>query len=954
MCGICGQVRWDGERPRQGLIENMCAAQRHRGPDSRGVHVDDRAGLGIQRLRIIDLETGDQPIYNEDRSVAVVLNGEIYNYRELRERLRRRGHRFATAGDTEAIVHLYEEEGPDCVRSLEGMFGLAIWDAKRGRLVLARDRVGKKPLFYSLRDGVLSFASELRALLQDAEIPREIDLEALDAYLALRWIPAPLSAFEAVRKLPPASVLVLEGGRAEIQRYWALDHNRPPACGDERELVEQLREQLLEAVRKRMISDVPLGAFLSGGVDSSAVVAAMAEQSSEPVRTFSIGFADQRYDELEQARLVAERFGTEHEELVVTPDAVEILPRIVSQYGEPFADSSAIPSFYLAQMARRSVTVALNGDGGDESFAGYSRYVANLALNRAAGLPKALRGSVASLERALPASGRIDSPRSRLGRLAQAANLSPAARHASYLTQLSFEERHNLYTPELRDRLGGRDAAAAAFEQRWTESEAADPLDRMLDTDVGLYLPDDLLTKIDIATMAHSLEGRSPLLDHQLMEFAASLPQSMKVRGRQKKVALRAALRGWIPDQVLDAPKQGFVVPMAEWLRGDLRDLAYETLLDPTAAARGQFRPEAVRTLLDRHIDGREDRSRAIWSLLVLELWQRQIASPEWRPRPVEETGSERKRAALLTGEINSSDWQGRGMAETKTEIEGPDSAGNGDDPVPSGFEPGDAPPTRIGVLEAMRWHWGLVLLPIVLLVGTAIAVGLIRQPVYTATTTLSVGFGAENPSSLPGSVTAAQALSESYSRAIAATPVTRRVARQTGISPQDVTDRISATPIPGTTVVKVRGSADSAGVAIATANTAAAALSNYVESLNGTRAGSPQVLTLFRRAEATYQDRLKSQSEIAETTDAEPSESNEIALKQAQVATQVALLRKQSLASVYGSSQQAYVAPLTVLTSATAASSDRTAKLELLIFVGLVAGLALGAALATVRANWT
>jgi asparagine synthase (glutamine-hydrolysing) len=620
MCGICGQVRWDGRGTERSVLERMCAAQEHRGPDSRGLHLDGGVGLGIQRLRVIDLATGDQPIFNEDGSVAVVLNGEIYNFRELRKRLEGRGHRFRTDGDTEAIVHLYEEEGPDFVRSLQGMFGLALWDSRRRKLILARDRVGKKPLFYCLRDGALSFASELGALVADGEVPRELDYEALDAYLALRWIPAPLSIYAAVRKLPPASTLTLTDGKAQIERYWRLDYGAADGPRDEREVAAELREQLRAAVARRMVSDVPLGAFLSGGIDSSAVVAAMAEQSSQPVRTFSIGFGEKRYDELPLARLVSERFGTEHRELVVEPDAVEILPQIVRHYGEPFADSSAIPSFYLAQMARRDVTVALNGDGGDESFGGYSRYAANLMLARASRLPRPLRRAVAAAARRLPADARIESRRSRLSRLAGALALEAPARHASYLIQLNRSQRIPLYTPWLRERLGPG-TAEQMIERRWEESAATEPLDRMLDVDVGLYLPDDLLAKVDIATMAHSLEARSPLLDPELMQFAAALPSRFKIAGGEKKVALRSALRGWVPDQILDAPKQGFTVPLAEWLRGDLRELAYDTLLDPRATGRGLFEPVAVRELLDRHTFGVEDRSQAIWTLLVLERW---------------------------------------------------------------------------------------------------------------------------------------------------------------------------------------------------------------------------------------------------------------------------------------------------------------------------------------------
>lgn len=631
MCGICGQVRWDGQAPQGALIEDMCLAQEHRGPDARGVHLDSAAGLGIQRLRVIDLATGDQPLFNEDGSVAVVLNGEIYNFRELRARLERAGHRFKTESDTEVIVHLYEEEGSRCVRSLQGMFGLAIWDLRRRRLVLARDRVGKKPLFYSLRDGALSFASELQALLRDPEIPRDLDFEALDAYLALRWIPAPFSAFKAVRKLPPASVLVLESGQIKIDRYWQLDYAAPPPEGSEAELASELREQLRRAVRRRMVSDVPLGAFLSGGVDSAGVVAAMAEISREPVRTFSIGFTTDRYNELPRARLVAEHFGTEHEELTVTPDAIELLPRIVRHYGEPFADSSAIPSFYLAEMTRQRVTVALNGDGGDESFAGYSRYAANLALERLSRVPRPARRAMAALARRLPPDGRIESRRNRLRRLAHAAALEGSQRHAAYLIQLDRRSRAGLYTDQFRQEVGVTETAEAAIERLWSGSSAADPLDRMLDVDVNLYLPDDLLVKMDIATMAHSLEARSPLLDPELMQFAASLDSRSKLRGTQKKVALRAALRNWVPDEILDAPKQGFAVPMADWLRGDLRDLAYDTLLDSRAKSRGYFEPAAVRALLDRHMFGVEDRSQAIWTLLVFEQWHHEHIDA---PRP--------------------------------------------------------------------------------------------------------------------------------------------------------------------------------------------------------------------------------------------------------------------------------------------------------------------------------
>ncbi|HTV21934.1 MAG TPA: asparagine synthase (glutamine-hydrolyzing), partial [Polyangiaceae bacterium] len=363
MCGIAGIARASRAPVERETVERMCAAQAHRGPDARGLHIDEGIGLGIQRLRVVDLVTGDQPIHNEDRSVTVVLNGEIYNFGELRRRLRASGHQFATDGDTEVIVHLYEEHGPACVRELHGMFAFALWDERRGQLLLARDRVGKKPLFYCERPGALSFASELTALMQDAEVPRDVDHHALDAYLALGYVPAPLSAFAAVRKLMPASTLIYRDGIAQTERYWQLDysHKHPPAS--QQEIAAEIREGIRRAVKRRMVADVPMGAFLSGGVDSSAVVAAMAESSPQPVQTFSIGFEEERFNELPQAALVAREFATDHHELVVRPDAIEMLPKMVRHYGEPFADASALPSFYLARFAGEHVTVALNGDG---------------------------------------------------------------------------------------------------------------------------------------------------------------------------------------------------------------------------------------------------------------------------------------------------------------------------------------------------------------------------------------------------------------------------------------------------------------------------------------------------------------------------------------------------------------------------------------------------------------
>lgn len=631
MCGIAGQARTGGEPVAAATVAAMCAAQEHRGPDSRGLHVEGPVGLGIQRLRVIDVETGDQPIYNEDRSVVVVLNGEIYNYAELRRDLQRRGHRLETKGDTEVIAHLYEEYGVECVTHLRGMFAFALWDQRRQRLLVARDRIGKKPLFYSHRDGVLSFASELTALMQDPEIPRDVDLEAIDAYLALGYVPAPLSAFRAVRKLPPAHRLVFEGGKLTTERYWRLDFATKRHFGSEAELHEAIREELRASVRRRLVADVPVGAFLSGGVDSSAVVAAMAEQSPTPVKTFSIGFRDERFDELPRARLVAERFSTDHHELVVEPDAVELLPKMVRHYGEPFGDHSALPCFYLAEMAREQVTVALNGDGGDECFAGYQRYSSNQLAARMELLPAGLRRSLAAAGR------RAEPPRtggSPLQRGLRFATRLDGDRESRYLAQVSIFDRAargSLYGPELAAAASGFEAERALLDP-WREASGRDLVDQLLEVDTGVYLPGDLLAKIDIATMAHSLEGRSPLLDQEFMELAASIPAAQKARGSQRKIALRGALRGWIPDEILDGRKQGFELPVASWLREDLQPYAREVLLDRDAGQRGWLDRAAVETLLDQHRAGAADHGKRIWTLLNLELWARHATGPALEP----------------------------------------------------------------------------------------------------------------------------------------------------------------------------------------------------------------------------------------------------------------------------------------------------------------------------------
>jgi asparagine synthase (glutamine-hydrolysing) len=620
MCGIAGKISTRGPVEKE-LLGRMCDVIEHRGPDSRGLFMDPGVGLGVQRLRIIDLQTGDQPIFNETGSIVLVHNGEIYNYVELREELRRRGHEFSTHGDTEVIVHLYEEYGADCVLHLRGMFAFALWDRDRRLLLLGRDRVGKKPLFYAEREGELWFASEAKSILEDATVPRRPDLDAIDAYLHFQYVPHPLSAFEALRKLPPAHTLVWHEGRTEIRRYWRLSYRRG-AVQTEADAHELIREHLLEATRIRLRSDVPLGAFLSGGVDSSAVVAAMAKQSSGRVKTFSIGFDVAEYDETAHAREVASLYDTDHHELRVEPSALEVMPRLVWHYGEPFADHSAIPSFYLAELTRRHVTVALNGDGGDESFGGYTRYLGNRIAKRVAGWPGPARTLLAQVARAIGPDEHQRSFRTRLDRVARASLMTPPDRYANSMAYFTELEREDLYTPAFRAQIRDR-TAPSVIRGPYLASDAEDDIDRLLDVDVNTYLPGDLLVKMDIATMAHSLEVRSPLLDHRLMEIAASLPGAWKVAGRTTKKVFKDALRPWLPDRILDRPKWGFGVPLGAWFRRELREVPREILLDPQALDRGWFREEAVHRILEEHEAGSYDHTNKIWALIQLELWQR-------------------------------------------------------------------------------------------------------------------------------------------------------------------------------------------------------------------------------------------------------------------------------------------------------------------------------------------
>jgi asparagine synthase (glutamine-hydrolysing) len=604
MCGICGVVSANGSVDPE-RVARMSATLVHRGPDSAGELADPPAALAARRLSIIDLETGDQPIANEDGTLHVVQNGEIYNYRELRRELERAGHSFRTHGDTEVLLHLYEQHGTGFAERLRGMFAVAIWDAPRRRLVLARDRFGIKPLYYRDADGELAFASELRAL------PRgEIDLDALEAFLAFNSIPAPLTIFREVRKLPAGHVLVSEDGKVRLERY-ARPAPLPQRDDEEAELVEELRSRLRDAVRAHLVSDVPVGVLLSGGVDSALLAALAAEETAEPLRTFSIGFEERSFDELADARRVAERYGTRHRELVLRPDAALLLPALAEAFDEPFADSSALPTYLVSELAASDVKVALSGEGGDELFGGYYTYAADLLAARIGGLARLARPVV---ER-LPTSTAKASFDYRAKRFVRSAHLPPLERHHGW---------KEIFSPDLRSELTGRRSAfdpVDLLRDRYEETRGADELARLQDVDLGVYLVDDLLVKTDRASMAHSLEARVPYLDTVVTNLALALPARHKVRGLAKKVLLRKAAEPLLPREIVHGKKRGFSIPAAAWLRGELEPFARETLSVDTLRRQGFFEPTVVQRLLDDHVAGREDRSRQLWGLLAFTLW---------------------------------------------------------------------------------------------------------------------------------------------------------------------------------------------------------------------------------------------------------------------------------------------------------------------------------------------
>lgn len=638
MCGIVGAAWTEAGRPlRDETLNAMTERIVHRGPDDSGVYRDDHAALGFRRLSIVDLSGGHQPLSNEDGTIWTVFNGEIYNFPALRRRLEARGHNLRTHSDTEVIVHLYEDEGPSFFEHLRGMFALAVWDAPRRTLVFGRDRLGQKPLVYQHDGSRITLASELKSLaaLPDGERPRQVDPLALDLYMTYGYIPHPHTIFAGVHKLPPAHYGVWREGALSLHRYWHPDWNAEVrlAPGED---VEQLRALLSEAVAEQMVADVPLGAFLSGGIDSTIIVGLMQKASNHPVRTFAIGFDDPAFDETHYAEVAAKHLGTEHHVFHVKPRAWETIPALADQFDEPFADSSALPTWYVSRETRREVTVALTGDAGDELFAGYDRYraVALAAMfdRLPAGSRRVLSGPVA---RSLPFSVQAKTRMRKVRRLLEAVGKEPVARYLRWIQMYDESARMGLYSDSWLEHL------AAVGARRPGEADPVSMIARALDAagrrddvtramvaDILTYLPCDLLVKVDMASMAHSLECRGPFLDHRVVELAASLPvnRKLRLRGGRSKVVLKEAFAELLPPMIRTRPKMGFGVPINRWFRDTLKNEMRSVLLDPVALNRGLFRPEAVTALIDDHVAGKTDNAYKLWSLLMLELWFRRYS----------------------------------------------------------------------------------------------------------------------------------------------------------------------------------------------------------------------------------------------------------------------------------------------------------------------------------------
>jgi asparagine synthase (glutamine-hydrolysing) len=621
MCGISGIIYRDRDRCVSFAdLKRMCGTLIHRGPDEDGFFVKRNVGLGMRRLKVIDLVTGRQPISNEDGSIWIIFNGEIYNYPELRRQLEEKGHTFSTHTDTETIVHAYEEYGENCVANLNGMFAFAIWDGRIEKLFLARDRIGVKPLYYFVDDECLVFGSELKAILECRHVPRTIDRQALDAFLTFEYIPAPLSIFSEVKKLLPGHLLILQNGKVSTRQYWDLQYNR--LAGDEQELSQALYDLLKDAVRMRLISDVPLGAFLSGGIDSSSLVCLMTELMDRPVKTFSIGFDDPSYNELEYARTVAKYFGTDHHELTIQPDIVNLVSDLIKYLDEPLADVSIFPMYLVSKLAREHVTVVLSGDGGDELFGGYEWYVADKIAGYCHRLPSAVRNRwLPAMVGLLPPSPRKKGAINKLKRFVEGSALPERLRHFRWSSFATEGTKQHLYTEDLKRWVNHGDTCSR-FTDYFQTFDGADPLWQEQFADIKTYLADDILAKVDRMTMANSLEARTPYLDYRVAEFAAGLPSHLKLKGLQTKYLLKHSMATKLPPSILRRKKEGFSIPMKNWLQHELRPMMQEVLSPCRIKQEGLFNPSYVEKLKADHLQGIANYSHQLWSLMVFEIWQ--------------------------------------------------------------------------------------------------------------------------------------------------------------------------------------------------------------------------------------------------------------------------------------------------------------------------------------------
>ena len=624
MCGIAGFITKEKDAPtapREVLLDKMCKIITYRGPDEQGTVVKGRAALGMRRLSIIDLKCGQQPIYTEDGNLAIVFNGEIYNFRELKKELESLGHRFKTNSDTETIVYAYEEFGAACVEKLRGMFAFAIWNFREETLFIARDRVGKKPLFYSLTDeGNFVFGSELKVLLAHGEIKREIDYSALDAYLTFGYVPEEFCIFKQVEKLEPGHFLIFKNGKITTEKFWDFKYEKITEVKSENQYIAQLKELLKEAVEIRLISEVPLGAFLSGGVDSSTIVGLMSQISDKPVKTFSIGFNEDSFNELKYARIAAKHFNTEHHEFIVTPDLVNVVDELVWHFDEPFADSSALPTYMVSKMARDFVTVVLSGDGGDELFAGYTRYVTDKKRSGLEKLPNAIRGGLLKpLSENLPHGFRGKN-------YLYNASLGAVDRYIDSVSHFNLLGKNALYSQNFLSNLNGSFGAGADVFRKIAESvTTGNAVDKLLYLDSKTYLPGDILTKVDRMSMAASLEARVPLLDHKLIDFVTKIPPELKLKGLETKYIFKKAMEGIVPHEILYREKQGFGVPINEWINSNLRERIHHELQENRTLERGYFEAKYIKTLLDEHSSNRRDNSYQLWILWMLELWHRRF-----------------------------------------------------------------------------------------------------------------------------------------------------------------------------------------------------------------------------------------------------------------------------------------------------------------------------------------